>query len=294
MTSPLDSLTQINLDDLVASFGWQDSPLLARLLRRLFLQPARTFARQMGEFDEAVAARGLTEAARLTQRHFVRSVRVFGLELVPASAFLALSNHPGMSDTLSIFGALNRTDLKIIALDRPFPMALPNMSRQLFFVREDPAARMTLVRQVSGHLRSGGAALTFPAGHIEPDPDVYPGAVESLQNWTDSVGVFIRMAPETAILPIFVRGVIWDKTAKHWLLAIKKTRQERETLAAALQLLAHVVFKQNDVHVRVQIGKPIYAKELGTTDTQVIHQAVWAEMKRLIENPPEGEGISVL
>jgi len=246
------------------------------------------------EFDEAVAARGLTEAARLTQRHFVRSVRVFGLELVPASAFLALSNHPGMSDTLSIFGALNRTDLKIIALDRPFPMALPNMSRQLFFVREDPAARMTLVRQVSGHLRSGGAALTFPAGHIEPDPDVYPGAVESLQNWTDSVGVFIRMAPETAILPIFVRGVIWDKTAKHWLLAIKKTRQERETLAAALQLLAHVVFKQNDVHVRVQIGKPIYAKELGTTDTQVIHQAVWAEMKRLIENPPEGEGISVL
>ena len=228
MTSPLDSLTQINLDDLVASFGWQDSPLLARLLRRLFLQPARTFARQMVEFDEAVAARGLTEAARLTQRHFVRSVRVFGLELVPASAFLALSNHPGMSDTLSIFGALNRTDLKIIALDRPFPMALPNMSRQLFFVREDPAARMTLVRQVSGHLRSGGAALTFPAGHIEPDPDVYPGAVESLQNWTDSVGVFIRMAPETAILPIFVRGVIWDKTAKHWLLAIKKTRQERD------------------------------------------------------------------
>jgi hypothetical protein len=290
----LDSLTQINLDDLVSSFGWQDSPLLAGFLRRLFLRPARTFAAQMVEFDESIGRCGLPKAARLTQRHFVRSVRVFGLELVPASAFLALSNHPGITDTLALFGTLNRTDLKVIALDRPFLTSLPNMSKQLFFVKDDPASRMTLVRQVSGHLRSGGAALTFPAGSIEPDPDVYPGAVASLQNWTDSVGVFIRMAPETAILPVFVRGVIWDKTAHHWILGIKKTREDKEKVAAALQLLAHVAFEQNDVHVRVQIGKPIYASELGSTNTQVIHQAVLAEMTRLIENPPKGEGIRVL
>ena len=87
--------------------------------------------------------------------------------------------------------------MKIIALDRPFLMALPNLSKQLFFVHDDPASRMKLVRQVSGHLRGGGAALTFPAGEIEPDPNVYPGAVDALQTWTDSVGVFIRMAPET-------------------------------------------------------------------------------------------------
>jgi hypothetical protein len=149
---------------------------------------------------------------------------------------------------------------------------------------------MTLVRQVSSHLRSGGAALTFPAGHIEPDPDVYPGAVESLQTWTDSVGVFIRMAPETPVLPVLVRGVVREKSTQHWLLNIKKTKDEKEKLTAALQLLAHVVLKQKDVHVRVQIGKPIYAKDLGSTETQVIHQAVLAEMKRLIENEPTGGG----
>jgi hypothetical protein len=294
MTSNLELLTQINLDDLVSSFGWQNRPTLSKIFRKLFLRPAINFAEFMVEFDSAIAERGLVDASRLTQKHFVSDVRVFGLDLIPDSAFLALSNHPGMSDTLSAFCALQRPDLKIIALDRPFLNALPNMSRQLFYVKEDSASRMSLVRQVTAHLRAGGAALTFPAGHIEPDPDMYAGAADSLQAWTDSAGVFIRMAPETAILPILVRNVVWDKAAKHFLLGIKKTKEEKEKLAAALQILAHVGFMKHDVYVRVQIGKPIYAKELGTTDSAVIHQAVISEMKRLIENPPQGEGVSVM
>jgi hypothetical protein len=44
----------------------------------------------------------------------------------------------------------------------------------------------------------------------------------------------------------------------------------------------------------VQIGNPVYAKDLGTTATKVIHQAVLAEMKQLIENPPSGEGEKLL
>lgn len=294
MTSNFEILTQINLDDLTASFGWQNRPVLARLLRKVFYKPAQTFAEFMIEFDSAMEEQGLVGASRLTQRHFVRDVRVFGLDLIPDSAFLALSNHPGMSDTLSLFCALNRPDLKIIALDRPFLNSLPNTSKHLFYLKDDAASRVSLVRQVTSHLRSGGAALTFPAGHIEPDPDVHEGALDSLQTWTDSAGVFIRMAPETAVLPVLVRSVVWDKAPRHFLLGIKKTKEEKEKLAAAFQLLAHVAFKKKDVHVRVQIGKPIYAEDLGTTETAVIHQAVLVEMKRLIENPPQGEGQSVI
>ncbi|CAG0965654.1 hypothetical protein ANAEL_00887 [Anaerolineales bacterium] len=289
----LQTLTQINLDDLVSSFGWQDQPFLAHALRWVFRQPAQTFAKIMLEFDTAIGERGLVEAARRTEKRFVRDVRVFGLSRLPDSPFLALSNHPGMTDTLALFAALNRPDLKIIALDRPFLMALPNMSRQLFFVHDDPTSRMKLVRQVSGHLRNGGSALTFPAGEIEPDPDVYPGALDSLQKWTDSVGVFVRMAPEMVILPVLVRNVIWNKTANHPLLKIKKTREEREKLAAALQLLAMVMWNAKPVTVTVQIGNAVDPKKLGT-NTQVIHRAVLDEIKSLIENPPQGEGVSVL
>ena len=294
MPSNVETLTQINLDDLISSFGWQNRPFLAHLLRRTFTAPPQTFAHQMVEFDSAIPTHGLVEASRCAVQNYVDDIRVFGRERIPASAFLALSNHPGMTDTLSLFIALNRADLKIIALDRPFLNALPNMSKQLAYVRDDSASRIRMIRQLSTHLRNGGAALTFPAGHIEPDPDVHKGAVESLNSWTDSVGVFLRMAPETAVLPVLVRGVVRKKTAHHPLTYLKRARAERERLASALQLLAHIVLKKKDVHVRVQIGDPIYARELGTTETKVIHQAVLAEMKRLIENKPLSRGERLL
>jgi hypothetical protein len=141
----LYTLTQINLDDLVASFGWQNQPMFARFLRRMF--------------DTAIIEHGLVNASRQLENRFVKDVRVFGLDRVPDSAFLALSNHPGMTDTLALFCALNRPDLKIIALDRPFLITLPNLSKQLFYVKDDPVSRIGLLRQVSAHLRSGGAAL---------------------------------------------------------------------------------------------------------------------------------------
>jgi hypothetical protein len=284
------TLTQINLDDLVSSFGWQDRPFFSRLLKRFFLRPAKIFANHTVDYDNAVGRLGLPDGARTLLQNYVCDVRLFGLDLLPDSAFLALSNHPGMTDTVALFASLNRKDLHIIALDRPFLNALPETSKQLFYVHDDPARRMTLVRQVSAHLKKGGAALTFPAGHIEPDPDVYSGAVESLQEWTDSAGVFIRLAPETAVVPVFVRGVISASAAKHWFLRVKKTKKEKEQLAVALQLLNHLVLGKTDVHVRIQIGQPITAKQLGTTDPKAIHQAVLAEMKRLIENPPTGNG----
>jgi hypothetical protein len=293
-TSQYDTLLKINLDDLVSSFGWEDKPILPRLLQYIFLKPAQTFARQMTAFDQEVGRSGLVGGARFALRKYFNDIRIFGSENIPKSGFLALSNHPGMSDTLSTLIALNRPDLKIIALQRPFLEALTNFSKQLFPVAEDAASRMTLIRRVSIHLRNGGAALTYPAGQIEPDPDLDEHAIDSLQTWADSAGSLLRLAPETPILPVLVRGVVWHKAAYNPLTRIKHTSREREKLAAALQMFAHMNWEIKDVRVRVQIGKPISTKDLGTTETIIIHQAVLAEMKRLIENPPAGEGVSAL
>jgi len=96
------------------------------------------------------------------------------------------------------------------------------------------------------------------------------------------------------VLPVLVRGVVWKKAAYHPLTYLKRTRAEREKLAGALQLLAHAILKVKPVTVRVQIGKPIYAKDLGTAEIQVIHEAVLAEMKQMIANPSEGQGESAI
>ncbi|WKZ48318.1 MAG: hypothetical protein QY306_02985 [Anaerolineales bacterium] len=292
--SQLAQLTQINLDDVVSSFGATEGSLPARLLQKVFFNHARKFARDMTDFDIEVGKNGLAEAARHTLRKYLIDIRIHNADRVPASGFLALSNHPGLSDSLAAFAALNRPDLRIIALQRPFLEALTNVSKQLFYVTDDSSSRVRLVRQVSAFLRDGGAILTYPAGHIEPDPDAHTDAVESLTLWTDSVGVFIRMSPDTPILPILVRGVVWKKALHHPLTRLRKTRIEREALAAAYQAFLHIRGNISGLRVRVQIGNPIYAKDVGSTKTADLHRAVLEEMTRLIENPPRGEGTSLL
>src|SRR5215216_1788014 len=234
----ITTLTQINLDDLVSSFGWQRQPLLAAILRGLFVRPAQKFARQMVEYDDLVGQVGLHEAScQILQRRYIRDLRVYGGRHIPASGpVLFLSNHPGLTDTVSLFTAIERSDLRIIALHRPFLASLVNVTRQLSYISDSASERMRAVRQISSHLRAGGAALTFPAGKIEPDPYVQPGALNALQDWTDSSGVFLRFAPDTKIIPVLVSGVIWDRSARHWLTRLKRTREEREKLATALQL----------------------------------------------------------
>lgn len=294
MSEPLGALTQINLDDLVNAFGWQERPFLARLVRTLFFRAGRDFARQMLEFDAAIGARGLAEAACLSERLYVRDVQVFGGDLLPDGPCVILSNHPGLTDSLALFAALARPDLRVIALDRPFLLSLPNLSRQLYFVTDEPNERVALVRHVRRHLKAGGSILTFPAGHTEPDPETYPGALESLQSWTDSVGVFVRLAPETAIVPVCVRGVSWSRTVDHPLVRLRRNSDDQQLLSSALQLLSNIALHTRPVTVKIQVGPPIRARELGSTDTAVIHTAVIRSMRSLIEKAPAGTGQSVL
>jgi hypothetical protein len=292
----LDSLTRINLDDLVSSFGWQNFPLPAAILRGLFIQPARAFARQILEYDTLVGQVGLPAASRsILQNHYVHDLRVHGRENIPASGpALFLSNHPGLTDTVSLFTAIHRPDLRIIALHRPFLASLPNITRHLVYISDDPGERMRAVRKISAHLRAGGAALTFPAGKIEPDPDVQPDALVSLRDWIDSSAIFLRFSPEMQIVPVVVSGVVWEQTARHWLTRLKHTREEREKLATALQLLAMITRNARPTTVHVRFAKPITASEVGSSDTTFIHQQLMERMRSLIQNKNDRDGISIL
>jgi hypothetical protein len=294
--SQLEILTQINLDDLVSSFGWQDYPLLASMVRGLFFKPARKFAQQMVDYDHLVGEMGLSEAScRYLQSHYLHDLRVHGREHIPTSGpVLFLSNHPGMTDTISLFTAINRADLRVIAIHRPFLAALSNVTKQLSYISDDPAERMRAVRQVASHLRAGGAALTFPAGKIEPDPDVHSGASDSLCDWTDSSAIFLRFAPQMKIVPVLVSGVIWERTARHWLTRIKRTREDREKLAAALQLLAMIVRDARPTTVHVRFAKPITVEEVASLEADCIHEKLMERMRDLIQNQTDGDGESVL
>lgn len=283
MSHALDDLTRINLDDLVEAFGWREAPLAARFLRFFFRSPARKFARWMLAFDAQTGRETLAAAAQTLLKRTVAGLDVRGQEHLPADGpTLFLSNHPGMTDTLCLFTAIARPDLHIIALERPFLQALPNVTRHLFYVSNDPAMRVRAVRQGTAHLREGGALLTFPAGKIEPDPAVYPGALQALDGWTDSAGVFLRFVPQTRIVPVLVSGVLWEKAVRHPLTQLKPPGPEREKFAAALQLLAQVIFEVRPVRPTVRFGRPITAREVGSNAPSVLHAAVLSEMRELL------------
>ena len=289
-----NSLTEINLDDLVTSFGWQARPILRESLRFVFRGAARKFAAQMRAFDRQVEITNLPEGARQSLQGFVKDVRMFSQEnLRSAGPVLYLSNHPGMTDTLCLFAALRRPDLRIIALRRPFLQALPNISQQLIYLSEDPVERISAVRKASSHLRNGGAVLTFPAGEIEPDPDVYGGARESLEAWSDSAGVLLRLAPETKIVPILVRNVLWDRAVRHPLTRVKSEQEERERLGASFQLLMQTLFNIKPVSVKIQAAVPISLDEIGSTETPAIQAVVLDRMRGLIQETPAGAGTSI-
>jgi 1-acyl-sn-glycerol-3-phosphate acyltransferase len=241
------ALTEINIDDLLNAWGLGDVRLGRGLLRALARPPSAAFAREVIRLDETVGQSGLRAGgAWFCQRHS-GGVRAAGLEHVPRQgAALFLANHPGLCDTVALFATVPRDDLRVIAADRPFLRALPHTARHLDLLPEAEKAdaglesvdigRAGIARAVARYLRGGGAALTFPAGQIEPDPLVLPGAGASLDTWSASVGLFTRLVPQMQIVVVMVGGVYTPAVLDHPLTRLRRQREDRELLAAALQL----------------------------------------------------------
>jgi hypothetical protein len=258
------TLLDVNIDDLLQAFGWQGVPVLRRLVLRLARRPALSFAREMTRFDDAVGASGVAAAAGAMLAEYTRTVRARNLQRIPpAGPVLLLSNHPGMTDTLALFASIPRTDLLALAAERPFLRALPAASRSLVFLSDDRARRFAAMRRAIDHLRAGGALLTFPAGEIEPDPAVLPGAVRALDRWSGSSINFLRFVPDITVVPIIVTGVLAPRAQRNPLTLLRRRPADREKLAATLQVLVHTLFPSAwRLRVTVDAVKAFRGREL--------------------------------
>jgi 1-acyl-sn-glycerol-3-phosphate acyltransferase len=237
-TAQYNELIHINTQDFLTSLGLDKVRRGRAILKWLCRYPSGRFARQVLDFDRSISAQGLVKASSDALQDFTNGLEIIGQDQIPQSGpLLILSNHPGMSDTLALFASIPRPDLRIVAAERPFLKALPNVDRRLIYVPEEADRRMGVVRQVVGHLRQGGAVLTFPAGKIEPDPACMPGAVESLEDWSESITVFTRLVPQARVVVAIVSGVIWPAALHHPITRLRRLPKDRERFAAALQIM---------------------------------------------------------
>src|SRR5215212_7344219 len=201
----IETLIQVCIDDLLNALGLSGRCRSRRPLELLIRVPGRRLARQIATYDEIVGEFELRAGAEWALERMTRHFKVEGRERVPREgSLLLLSNHPGLSDAVALFAATPRLDLRVVASEWPLLGALPNTSRHLFTLAENSATRLGAIRAAARHLRGGGALLTFPAGRMEPDPAVMPGAVEVLGRWSANVDLFARLAPNLTIVPVVV------------------------------------------------------------------------------------------
>jgi len=279
----LDRLTAINLDDLFDAAG------LMRLrhtpLQRLLWPWARRFAIVAQEFDNLVGEHGLAHASSWLAHRMTAGAQVSGSEHIPATGpAVILANHPGMTDTVALFASLaSRPDLRVIALDRPFLRALPNVASHLILVPEHGGGRLGVVRAGVTHLKQGGALLTFPAGDIEPDPATFGRrkAVDSVLRWSDSFVVFARRVPQTRFIPAIVSNVISPEAQRHVLTLLRRTPQDRQRLAAALQV---AMPRYQQLVARVAFGPSTQACACAADS---LRSAIVGEIQHLIEQHGE-------
>lgn len=286
----LNSLTRINLQDMLENLGLDHLRHGRGLIEQTFWGPAQQFARTVIAFDRRIGEVGLQAASAEMLSRYTNGLDIIGAENVPVSGpVLFTANHPGMTDSLACFAAINRSDLRIVANDRPFTRLMPALNRYLIYVPDQPSERLSVARNVTRHLNNGGAVFINPAGHIEPDPACMPGAVESLESWSNSLALFVRRAPTLRVVPVIVSGVILPSSLRHPLTHIRRTAKDRERVAATLQLLLHTLRPNHrPLRVRVAFGPALPASDLiasseGGTDAATIMRVITTEAKRLIE-----------
>ncbi|MGL6112195.1 MAG: 1-acyl-sn-glycerol-3-phosphate acyltransferase [Rubrivivax sp.] len=278
-SSLLDRLTDINLDDLFDAAGLMC--LRHTSLQRLLWPAARRFALVAQEFDQLVGEQGLAQGSSWLAHRMAAGTLVSGGEHVPpAGPAVILANHPGMTDTVALLASLaSRPDLRVIALDRPFLRALPNVARHLILVPDHEVGRMGVVRSGVNHLKHGGALLTFPAGDIEPDPAAFGRrkAVDSLRGWSDSFVLFARRVPQTRFIPAVVSHVVSPQAQRHVLTLLRRTAHDKQRLAAALQV---ALPRYQKMVARVAFGPGQQASACATDSLQA---AIVSEIRHLIE-----------
>lgn len=297
----VDRLTQICAREALAGLNLADSPLRG-LFNRLLRSPLRRFAAALADADRQVIDGYLDGFARALLPRLATTWRIAGVEHVPPEGpLLVVANHPGGLEILAVLAHLHRPDVYMVSNDQPLLRALPNADPHMIYLGADSAARAVNIRQVIARLREGAAVLIFPAGWMEPDPAVTPGALKFIEHWSDSPGLLLSRAPQTRLLPAAVSGVIGARAMRSWIVRRRKTLKGRQRAAAFLQMvmrapnMGRAGFKGRwPIHLRLVFGAPVAAQQLAPAlEPRALAEGVRQQMRALLQTldplPDTGE-----
>ncbi len=245
-------IADLSAREMVAALGVPWVPArLASALALPFLLASRKLGQTLAEFDTTLDTRGLPVAAANALERFGVAWHVTNAP--PAKGpLLVLANHPGAYDALGLMSGIARTDLCVLAADREFLHAFPELTQHLLFVGASVQARAGVLKRALRHLRQGGALLHFPAGEIEPDADFASPATPLLKAWQPGVDALVKATLRVGG-QVWVAGVrgVHSPRAKRWAINRWAERRGVTTLSPLLQ----IVMGLRDVSLRIEFRR---------------------------------------
>lgn len=257
--SVADELERLSVAEMIEAAALGRAPTPMRTAAALvFRVPSRRLGRILARFDEDVAAIGLARAAKsVVERLGARTV----VEGAPPAhgAALVVTNHPGAYDSLATMAAIARDDVALLAAERAFLRAMPNVSRHFVFVTDsrdasNAAGRAAGLRSAVDWLRAGKVLVQYGAGAIEPDAR-FAAANDVLGEWWAGTGVLAGRAAALGVpvVPLFVSGVHSPRAKRLWI--VKAFERRGVTTIAPLVQATLPGFR--DVEARLRFGPPI-------------------------------------
>jgi hypothetical protein len=137
---------------------------------------------------------------------------------------------------------------------------------------------MVAIRDAIKRLQNNQAFLIFPTGLIDPDPSFMNNVFEELQNWSNSIELFLRRAPDTKLVITSVSHILQEKWMHNIFLKTQNTRHSKRRMAEFIQVLNQFFIPWSIKSLpRITYGKPVSYGELqamqGTVQDNIIRLA---------------------
>lgn len=253
------------IDEILFALGMRRTGWARDLLGPLFLWPAHHFASIMAKFQVLIPEIGVGSTARKMLPEFNADVTAYGLDLVPMNGpLIVASNHVGGVDSLAVASCIPRKDLKIMVSDVGFFHTMSVAAEYFIFVPFDTAGRMVALHKAIEHLQSGGSILIFAHGEVEPDPELMPGASESIGEWSPSLEIMLRKVPAAQLQISIVSGLIHRSFMRNPIILLRRTLFARQKLTEFIQIMQQMLFpKSVHTEVHISLSSPLSRSDFG-------------------------------
>lgn len=283
-----DSLTRIVLEDIKTSANFKKRKIISWMIDTFGYRPAGWLAELLERIDDQLNETTLYETAGRAIQSFSDGLVVNNQGAIPVyGPLLVVANHPGLADILGVVASLKREDVKIVAQQKGFMRVLRNINRHILTIEPDSTFKLNVIHEVIHALKDGMAVIIFPSGSLEPDPAIVPGAVESLQGWSDSIGVFLNKVPETQLLPLLVSNVLTEKAWNSRFAKLGRNQKRRQQFASVVQFIAQRFSKEAHWKkpMRIDVGNLKVPEQIDPSlDSHKLSVVVKKEMSELLQS----------